>query len=52
MKHSRLRGLFHLKNYYAEHVRIAIGVLVWLLMGLLGLSMEMLEAKAWLTFVM
>lgn len=52
MTRSRLRGLFHLKNYSGDHVRIAIMILVWLLMGLLGLGMDILEFKLWLMYVM
>ncbi|MNV62477.1 hypothetical protein D3C71_1550250 [compost metagenome] len=55
MMRSIKRGSSRLKNYSAdraEHTRIAIGVLVWLLMGLIGLGMEILEFKLWLTYVM
>lgn len=53
MMRSIKRGSSRLKSYSedrGDHVRIAIGVVLWLLMGLIGLFMEFLEAKAWLSY--
>lgn len=52
MKRSVTPGLSRLKNYSGEHLRVAIGITAWLLMGLIGLFMEMWELKLWLTYVM
>jgi hypothetical protein len=52
MKRARTQESSRLKSYYAEHIRIAIGVTAWLLMGLIGLALEAWEFKLWLTYVM